>query len=271
MFTNEAIMPNVNKLLAPAIAAKTGNPLALMLDRDNDSQPMNPLMMAAMMGRGPFMGGVNPGIAGAFQNQYGPMNAGPGINPNPDIAGAFQGYGGGGNTSGGNYNFDYTDSGDASLESIVAGIIQSESGGNPNARNPMPGQTAGGLGQFIDSTWLAMLDQHRPDLRGLSRGEKLNLKFNPELNKAMTREYVSANIEGLKNAGIYKTPGDAYVAHFLGLGGAKKVLSAPPGTPLTSLLSEQIFAANPMRWRGKGLRQMTAGELRQMFHEKMTG
>lgn len=103
MYTNEAVMPNVNKLLAPAIAAKTGNPLALMLDRDNDSQPMNPLMMAAMMGRGPFMGGVNPGIAGAFQNQFGPMNAGPGINPNPDIAGAFQSYGGGSN-GGGNYS-----------------------------------------------------------------------------------------------------------------------------------------------------------------------
>lgn len=240
MYTKQ-ILPDFGRAAAPAIAAKTGNPLAMMMAM-NPNGGMNPLAMMAMMG-------ANPKVSGAFQDQYGPAE-------NPSMGP-------------GGYSFappsDYNP--DASISSIVDGIINNESGGNPNARNPYG--SAGGLGQFIDSTWLGMIDKYRPDLAGTDRSTLLNMKYDPALNKEMTARYVTENRNALQSAGLPAGPGEVYLAHFLGAGGAINLLKNPPNTPLTSVLSDEIFRANPMTWRGKGLREMTVGELQQMFREKM--
>lgn len=143
-------------------------------------------------------------------------------------------------------------------------ITGAESGGNPYARNSR--SSAGGLGQFIDSTWLEMLSKNRPDLvQGKSRDELLALKFDPRLSRDMTDAYAAQNAGVLQGAGFSATPGAQYLAHFAGPKGAIGVLSADPSTPIGSVLGPTVMAANPF------LKDMTAGGLISWADRKMGG
>lgn len=137
----------------------------------------------------------------------------------------------------------------------VDDIIARESAGDPNATNPR--SSAGGLGQFVDSTWLDMLSRHRPDLvQGRSKADLLQLKFDPQLSKEMTGAYADENNAVLSKAGIPITPGSTYLAHFAGPQGALKVLSSDPTTPVSAILDPKAVAANPF------LRNMSAADLK---------
>lgn len=143
-------------------------------------------------------------------------------------------------------------------------ITGAESGGNPYARNSR--SSAGGLGQFIDSTWIEMLSKNRPDLvQGKSRDELLALKFDPKLSRDMTDAYAAQNAGVLQGAGFSATPGTQYLAHFAGPKGAIGVLSADPSTPIGSVLGPAVMAANPF------LKDMTAGGLISWADRKMGG
>lgn len=147
---------------------------------------------------------------------------------------------------------------------LVDSIIGAESGGNPNAQNP--NSSAGGLGQFIDSTWLAMLRQERPDLvEGKSPQELIALKSDPQLSRQMTEAYAAQNGKILTGAGFEANPGNTYLAHFAGPQGAVKVLSADPSAPVESVLGQQAVAANSF------LKGMTAGDLQAWASRKMGG
>lgn len=143
-------------------------------------------------------------------------------------------------------------------------IIGNESGGDPNARNP--NSSAGGLGQFINSTWVSMLQKHRPDLvEGRSPQELIALKSDPDLSKQMTEAYASDNGAILSKAGLPVTPGNTYLAHFAGPQGAVSVLSADPTAPVSSVLGAAAVKANPF------LNGMTAGDLQAWANRKMGG
>lgn len=147
---------------------------------------------------------------------------------------------------------------------LVDSIIGLESGGNPLAQNP--NSSAGGLGQFIDSTWLDMLAKHRPDLvQGKSPQELLALKSDADLSKQMTDAYAADNQAILSKSGLPVTPGTTYLAHFAGPQGAVSVLSANPNAPVESILGASAVKANPF------LQGMTAGDLRAWADRKMGG
>lgn len=138
---------------------------------------------------------------------------------------------------------------------IADDIIARESGGDPNAQNSR--SSAGGAGQFIDSTWLSMLQRHRPDIAtGKSPSDLLQLKFDPQLSREMTAAYAADNGAILAKNGHQVTPGTTYLAHFAGPQGAVQLLNADPATPVRSILTPQAVAANPF------LQNMTAAELR---------
>lgn len=130
---------------------------------------------------------------------------------------------------------------------LTGRIIGAESGGNPLARNPR--SSAGGLGQFINSTWLSTIRKHRPDLANRSNSELLRLKFDPSLSKAMTAAYAADNQGFLKSKGIDPTPGNTYLAHFAGPQGAAAI-HANPNAPIEQLMGASAVAANPFL-RGK--------------------
>lgn len=148
--------------------------------------------------------------------------------------------------------------------SLVDKIIGVESGGNATAKNP--NSSATGAGQFISSTWMNMIKQHRPDLaEGRSAQEVLALRNDPAISREMTQKYGEENAAFLRNQGLQATDGNVYLAHFLGPRGAAQVLKADPNTPVENIVGQDAVSANGF------LRGKTAADLVAWSDKKMGG
>lgn len=128
--------------------------------------------------------------------------------------------------------------------SVVDRIIGVESTNDPNAQNRR--SSAAGLGQFINSTWVQTVRKYRPDIaRGASNDQIIELKTDAGLAREMTVRLTEENAAGLRAAGMPDTDRNIYLAHFAGLNGAKKILSASDDVPIASVMSADEIAANP--------------------------
>ena len=129
---------------------------------------------------------------------------------------------------------------------------QVESGLNPHAGAST--SSARGLFQFIDQTWLGTMKQSGAELgygryaaaisRTTSghyqvadpkmRSEILKLRNDPTANAVMAGAFTRANADILsKKLGRAPSEGELYIAHFLGAGGAAKLISAANSNPDT--------------------------------------
>ena len=152
--------------------------------------------------------------------------------------------------------------GDA-FTALAIAITGHESGNVSNAKNP--NSSATGTGQFINSTWLSMMKNHRPELtKGKSEKEILAMRNDPKLAGEMTAQYAKNNAKGLESAGLQATDGNVYLAHFAGLGGAKALLKANPNASAESILGKDAADKN-----GKLIRGKTAGEVIQWAQNSM--
>lgn len=150
------------------------------------------------------------------------------------------------------------------VDTLVARIIRVESAGDARAKNPL--STATGLGQFIESTWLRMMRTYRPDLaRSLSRADLLALRFDPELSREMVANLARESEARLRSFGHQITAGRLYLAHFLGVDGANRVLSANPTAAIETVVDAGVVPANPF------LRGMTAADIVAWAERKMRG
>lgn len=136
-------------------------------------------------------------------------------------------------------------------------------------KNPM--SSAQGLHQFIDSTFVGTAKKVFPELANKSPTEILALRGTKladgtPIESALEQRFRADNIALLASAGIQPTPGNTYLAHFLGAGGARSVLGADPSTPVSSLLSADAIAANKSVLEGK-----TAGEVAAWAASKFGG
>lgn len=118
-------------------------------------------------------------------------------------------------------------------------IIQIESAGNPNAKAPT--SSAAGLGQFILGTWNATVKKHRPDLFKNGAAPSRVGTATAALQLEMLARFTEDNANAL-GAGF--TDGDLYLAHFLGLGDARKLCRAPSGDAASAHVSAAAVAAN---------------------------
>jgi hypothetical protein len=139
---------------------------------------------------------------------------------------------------------------------------QVESGLNPQAGAST--SSARGLFQFIDQTWLATVKQYGPALGygqyadaitqtasghyqvndAAMRGEILKLRNNPTANAVMAGAFTKANAETLASKlGREPSEGELYIAHFLGVGGAARLISAAEADPNASAASYFPHAA----------------------------
>jgi hypothetical protein len=144
------------------------------------------------------------------------------------------------------YNRQTARSGDATnaSERLINRIITVESGGNPNAANPLSSAT--GLGQFISSTWMRMIRSYRPDIaNSMSYVDILNLRYDPTLAREMLYNLTAENEADLRRAGHTPTAGNLYLAHFLGSAGAIGVLNVPDETPIENAVGYGVVSANP--------------------------
>ncbi len=142
---------------------------------------------------------------------------------------------------------------------------RAESGLKPTSQSRT--SSAGGLYQFIDSTWLSVLKQHGA-ANGLSwaanaiewiggklgirdaatRASVLALKHDPSAAALMAGAHAIDNKAGLE-AGLGRAVGstELYLAHFLGLGGATRFLRAMARNPATSAAGVSPDAAHANR------------------------
>lgn len=113
-----------------------------------------------------------------------------------------------------------------------------KSGQNPNS-------SAVGIGQFIDPSWLA-ITQGEPEVAGKTQDQILQMRVdNPAFATRMVQKATSQNISFLQHQGLPVNDTTVYMVHFLGGEGAKRVLTAPPNTPLSKLFMPSVLQANP--------------------------
>uniref|UniRef100_A0AAN0MAG6 M23 family metallopeptidase n=1 Tax=Yoonia rhodophyticola TaxID=3137370 RepID=A0AAN0MAG6_9RHOB len=150
------------------------------------------------------------------------------------------------------------------VEGLTDQIIRVESAGNANAKNPL--STATGLGQFIESTWLRMMRDYRPDLaRTMKRAELLAPRTDPTLSREMVQNLARENENYLRARGHRVDAGRLYLAHFLGPAGANTVLSAQDNQTILSVMGAAVVRANPF------LRDYTVADLKAWARRKMRG
>ena len=131
----------------------------------------------------------------------------------------------------------------------LLGQAKLESGLNANARAGT--SSASGLYQFIEQSWLSVVKKHGAEhglgwaadaigssggrmtvSDGATRSAILALRNNPEVASLMAAEHASDNADALQaSLGRAANGTDLYMAHFLGLGGAKQFLGAMQSSP----------------------------------------
>ena len=112
---------------------------------------------------------------------------------------------------------------------------KAESSFDPKAK--AGSSSASGLYQFIDSTWLQMVDRHGKDYgidtTGMSRKEILAMRDDPKTSSFMAAAFASENEQFLNEHWGGKVGAtELYFAHFLGAGGAASFLKAKDENPL---------------------------------------
>lgn len=152
---------------------------------------------------------------------------------------------------------------EADMDSIVSRIAQIESGGDPNAKAKTSSAT--GLYQFTEQTWLDTVAKYEPALaKGKTRADLLALRTDPDTSTRVVKYLIQDNISVLNNWDIPVTPGNIYLAHFLGAGNLRKVSNADENDKIKSVLSNAVVKANPF------LKDYTVGQLKDWSDRKMT-
>lgn len=109
--------------------------------------------------------------------------------------------------------------------------------------------SAAGLFQFIESTWLDMVDKYgakyglAPATDQAGRKKLLDLRYDPELAAHMAGELTRENGAALAaRLGRAAQPGELYAAHVLGAEGAIKLIEAPADARAADLFPKAAAA-----------------------------
>lgn len=172
----------------------------------------------------------------------------------------------------------------------LLGQAQVESGMRADARAPT--SSASGLYQFIEQSWLGIVKRHGAEhgmawaadsIRQTGGGRYsvsdpatrraiLELRNDPQAASLMAAEHASDNKEALEaTLGREATGTDLYMAHFLGLGGARSFLSAMASNPGRSgaAMFPQAAQANRSIFYGSGGQQRSLSEIYERFAGKL--
>lgn len=132
-------------------------------------------------------------------------------------------------------------------------IMVVESDGDTYARPPLRadgtrGSRAAGIFQVVPGTWNDYAKQYNdiqsvtPENMGTANDPRYDVKQQILFGVRFTRDNERALTSAI--GGHPPTAGQLYLAHFLGAGGAIKVLKASPDTKITNLISKEAIDAN---------------------------
>ena len=156
-------------------------------------------------------------------------------------------------------------------EAYLAKLVDTESGGNNRARprdkNGKLLSSAYGRAQFTNDTWKAFGRSARGQaLRGnMSEVQWLEMRSDQNAAEQATLWYAEENKRVMDREGIPFNNLTAYLFHFGGAKGGRKLYQAHPDTPLEQVLDKGQINAN----RDLVARTKTAGALIQYFAKKM--
>ncbi len=141
---------------------------------------------------------------------------------------------------------------------------RAESSGNDAA----DAETSSAFGryQFLRETWLEFYRKTFGET-GESPAAILRKRADGDVQDRVMETFTRANLARLERAGFAATEGNAYLAHFLGVEDALKVLRASPDAPLPGLVNGASIAANRAVFDKVG----SASELIAWAHRKMGG
>ncbi|MCH4150399.1 MAG: lytic transglycosylase domain-containing protein [Sphingobium sp.] len=172
----------------------------------------------------------------------------------------------------------------------LLGQAKIESSLNPNAKAATSSAT--GLYQFVDQSWLGVINQHgrqyglgwAADAIGQTssgqyyvsdstlRQQILDLRNHPETASVMAAEHAADNKARLESSlGREAQPVDLYLAHFLGVGGATKFLSVHdqyPGASGASLFPAAARANRAIFYDRAG-NPRSLSEIRNSFANRL--
>lgn len=156
---------------------------------------------------------------------------------------------------------------------LLFNMARRESSLNPMAEAKT--SSAAGLFQFIDQTWLAAVKKYGAK-HGLEaaaadiaigdngkyavadvarRKEILDLRFDPAKAAALAGELAQENRAGLeRRLGRAVNNAELYAAHFLGVGGAAKLLTASPNAKAADVTPQAAAANRPVFYGASGPR-----------------
>lgn len=162
----------------------------------------------------------------------------------------------------------------ATYEEILRQIAYNESRGIPTARNPS--SSAGGMFQFIDTTWGNVLRRMNPEQYGNMTNKQLApLKTDPryvDLQQQAAQFHLQNDIAPtLEKRGVPLTPGTAYLSWFQGPAGAAKLYNAPQGAKISEMFPETISANANMKFNGKPYAEWTREDAIGWANSKMGG
>lgn len=172
----------------------------------------------------------------------------------------------------------------------LLGQAQVESGLNAQAKAPT--SSAKGLYQFIEQSWLSVVKKHgaehglgwaadaiQPGANGrLTVGDAgirqaiLDLRGDPQAAALMAAEHAADNKAGIEaSLGRQATGTDLYMAHFLGLGGARKFLSVLQSNPdqIGAALFPAAARSNRNIFYGANGQPRTVAEIYDRFAAKL--
>lgn len=148
-------------------------------------------------------------------------------------------------------------------EQFKARVRRSESGGNDRARNP--NGSASGRYQFIESTFKTLYQRvYGGTAADAAAAWNSDRRYAPEVQERLMDAAINEYEQVYSRAGITPTAGNLYLAHFFGPQMAARVLQAPRGADIGSIVGEAAVAANERVLRGKTVADVIAWTDRAM-------
>lgn len=137
-----------------------------------------------------------------------------------------------------------------------------------------PTSSATGWFQFLNATWDEMIEKHGAKYgipTDLPKDERRELRKDPRINALMGAEFLKGNHAYLsRHIGREPTDADLYLAHFMGMGGARKLLSADMNARADRLFPDPA-ASNPTVFYhgGERSRPRTVGDMIEWADSKV--